>query len=223
MPLRGCLHDSQLGVSGSSAAVRRLSRAGTAACRPHPVDQWRDGQVAQHPAVRVAGPGVLVPWPRTPRRCLGGEPGMFPEQAGDAVVQDVAPDGQMVGIGLIQQPPDQFAPDAGAAELRQERDVDDEDLVVGVVDDEPSGRLAAGADDRVDGVGEGFPVVAVWASNCMRVNASRCSAGQPSPSVPAGGRVHGQQEVAVVWETLGTGADFGVHERGILARAVPPG
>ena len=32
-----------------------------------------------------------------------------------------------------------------------------------------------------------------------------------------GGRVHGQQEVAVVWETLGTGADVAVHETGILA------
>ena len=32
-----------------------------------------------------------------------------------------------------------------------------------------------------------------------------------------GGPVHGQQEVAVVWETLGTGADVAVHERGILA------
>ena len=67
---------------------------------------------------------------------------MFPELAGGAVVQDVAPDGQTAGIGLIQQPPDQSAPDTGAAELRQERDVDDEDLVAGVVDDEPSGRLA---------------------------------------------------------------------------------
>jgi hypothetical protein len=79
---------------------------------------------------------------------------MFPELAGGAVVQDVASDRQTVGIGLIQQPPDQSAADTGAAELRQEGDVDDEDLVVGVVDDEPSGRLAAGADDRVDGVGE---------------------------------------------------------------------
>jgi hypothetical protein len=76
MPLRGCLRGSQLGVSGSSAAVRRLSGAvlpiaGRTRCRPYPVDRWRDGQVAQHPAVRVAGPGVLVPWPRTPRRCPG--------------------------------------------------------------------------------------------------------------------------------------------------------
>ena len=71
---------------------------------------------------------------------------MFPEPAGGAVVQDMASDRQMAGVGLIQQPPDQSAPDAGAAELRQERDVDDEDLVVGVADDEPSGRLAVGAD-----------------------------------------------------------------------------
>jgi hypothetical protein len=32
-----------------------------------------------------------------------------------------------------------------------------------------------------------------------------------------GGGVHRQQEVAVVGETLGTGADVAVHERGILA------
>ena len=32
-----------------------------------------------------------------------------------------------------------------------------------------------------------------------------------------GGRVHGQQEVAVVGQTLGTGADVAVHESGILA------
>ena len=32
-----------------------------------------------------------------------------------------------------------------------------------------------------------------------------------------GGRVQGQQEVAVVGETLGTGADVAVHETGILA------
>ena len=32
-----------------------------------------------------------------------------------------------------------------------------------------------------------------------------------------GGRVHGQQEVAVVWETLGTGADVAVHESGNLS------
>lgn len=44
---------------------------GAAACRPQPVDPCRDGQVAQHPAVRVPGPGVLVPWPRTLRRCPG--------------------------------------------------------------------------------------------------------------------------------------------------------
>ena len=59
-------------------------------------------------------------------------------------MQDVASDGQMAGIGLIQQAPDQSAPDTDAAELRQERDIDDEDLVVGAVDDEPSGPNAAG-------------------------------------------------------------------------------
>ena len=45
-------------------------------------------------------------------------------------MQDVASDGQMAGIGLIQQAPDQSASDTDAAELRQERDVDDEDLVL---------------------------------------------------------------------------------------------
>ncbi len=69
-------------------------------------------------------------------------------------MQDMASDGQIAGIGLIQQPLDQCSPDTGAAELRQEGDVDDEDLVVGVVDDEPSGRLAVHADDRVGGVGK---------------------------------------------------------------------
>ena len=67
---------------------------------------------------------------------------MFPEPAGGAVVQDVASDGQMAGIGLSQEPSDQCTADSGAAELRQERDVDDEDLVAGVVDDKPSGRLS---------------------------------------------------------------------------------
>ncbi len=68
---------------------------------------------------------------------LGDEPGMLPEPEGGAVVQDVASDGQMAGIGLIQQLPDQPAPDSDAAELREQGDVDDADLVVGSVDDEP--------------------------------------------------------------------------------------
>ena len=104
----------------------RLIRAGRGRSRSTPRSGW---------------PGLGWPFHGHvhPVAALGGEPGMFPEPAGGAVVQDVASDGQMAGIGLLQQPPDQSAPDPGAAELRQEGDVDDEDLVVGVVDDEPSG------------------------------------------------------------------------------------
>lgn len=68
-------------------------------------------------------------------------------------------DRKTVGIGLIQQPPDQSAPDSGAAQLRLERGVDDEDLVAGVVDDEPSGQFAADAYDRVDARDA---IIALW-------------------------------------------------------------
>src|SRR5271170_5734988 len=90
---------------------------------------------------------------------LGHEPGALPEPAGVAVLQDVASDAEAVGVGLIQQAPDQAAADTDAAELRGEGDVHDDDRVIGAVDDEPSGLVAAHADDRIVSVGEGFPVM----------------------------------------------------------------
>jgi hypothetical protein len=41
---------------------------------------------------------------------------------------------------------------------------------------------------------------------------------EPGQFRPGGG-VHGQQEVAVFWQTLGTGADLAAHERGIIAES----
>jgi hypothetical protein len=143
MPLRACSHSSRLRASGSSATVRRLSGvvlplAGRTRLIGGGIGRLRSIARSGWPGLGCSFHGHVQP-----DAALGGEPGMFPELAGGAVVQDVAPDRQTAGVGLIQLPPDQSAPDAGAAELRQERDVDDEDLVAGVVDDEPAGSPAA--------------------------------------------------------------------------------
>jgi len=119
----------------------------------------------------------------------------------------------------LQQAPDQPAPDTDAAELRGEGDVDDDDLVVGAVDDEPSGALAVHANDRVGGVWEGFPVMAGLGGELHTDEGVLLLFGPAEPGQfrPASGRVEGQEKVAVVWATLGTDADFAVHEAGILA------
>jgi AcrR family transcriptional regulator len=88
-----------------------------------------------------------------PVLALGGESGVLPEPAGSAVVQDVASERQAAGIGLIGQAPGQSAPHTDVAEFREQGDVDDDDLVAGAVDDEPSGPLTVRADDPVGGIG----------------------------------------------------------------------
>lgn len=79
--------------------------------------------------------------------------------------------------------------------------------------------LAAGADDRVDGVREGLPLVADLG---VELHADKRILLLFGPAEPGqfrtGGPVHRQQEVAVVWQTPGTGADVAVHEMGILAQ-----
>jgi hypothetical protein len=123
------------------------------------------------------------------------------------------------GLPVRQAAPDQSAPDIDAAELRGEGDVDDDDLVVGAVDDEPSGLLAVHADDCVSRVGEGFPVMAGLGVELHADEGVLFLFGPAEPGQfrPASGRIEGQEKVAVVWEALGTDADFAMHNAGILA------
>ena len=101
MLLRACLHGSQLRASGSSAAVCRLS--GTVLPLVGRTRLICGGMGRSRSIPRSGRPGLGSSFHGHVHTvaALGGEPGMFPELAGGAVVQDVAPDGQTVGIGLI--------------------------------------------------------------------------------------------------------------------------
>ena len=106
MLLRACLHGSQLRASGSSAAVCRLS--GTVLPLVGRTRLICGGMGRSRSIPRSGRPGLGCSFHGHVHTvaALGGEPGMFPELAGGAVVQDVASDRQTAGIGLIQQPPD---------------------------------------------------------------------------------------------------------------------
>ena len=101
MLLRACLHGSQLRASGSSVAVCRLS--GTVLPLVGRTRLICGGMGRSRSIPRSGRPGLGSSFHGHVHTvaALGGEPGMFPELAGGAVVQDVAPDGQTVGIGLI--------------------------------------------------------------------------------------------------------------------------
>ena len=75
------------------------------------------------------------------------------------------------------------------------------------------------ANDRVGGVGEGFQVMAGLGGELHTDEGALFLFGPAEPGQfrPASGRIEGQEKVAVVWATLGTDADFAVHETGILA------
>lgn len=90
-----CLHGSQARASHGSATTP-LPLVGL-------VRLVRAGWAGRAGLLRSGWPGLGWPFHGHvyPVAALGGESGMFPEPAGGAVLQDVASDGQVAGIGLI--------------------------------------------------------------------------------------------------------------------------